>query len=491
MNTSLRRTSMMIMALIVLLLANATLTQVFTADGLRSDPRNQRVLLDEYSRQRGQISASGQLLAYSVSTDGRFRFLRVYPNPMAFAPVTGFYSLSYSSTGLERAEDTILNGSDQRLFGRRLADFFTGRDPRGGNVATTINPSVQQAAWDAMQAGCDGPCKGAVVALEPSTGKILAMVSSPSYDPNLLATHDIAEQATAWQELRDDADSPLMNRAISETYPPGSTFKVLTTAAALQAGETPESEVTAQPEIALPDSTAMLENFGGTPCGTEPTTNLRYAFAHSCNTAFVQLGIRTGADELRSTARAFGVDVVPAAIPLQVAESTIGPISDDAALGMSSIGQKDVALTPLQNAMIAATVANKGITMQPYLVESLKGPDLSDIATTTPSEVRRAVSEQVADTLTDLMVAAEQVTQQKGTLAGVQIASKTGTAEHGTDPRNTPPHAWYIAFAPAEAPKVAVAVLVENGGDRLSATGGAVAAPIGRATIAAALREAS
>jgi len=491
MNTSLRRISVMIMALIVLLLANATLTQVFTADGLRSDPRNQRVLLDEYSRQRGQISADGQLLAYSVSTDGRFRFLRVYPNPMTYAPVTGFYSLSYSSTGLERAEDTVLNGSDERLFGRRLADFFTGRDPRGGNVATTIDPPVQQAAWDAMQDGCAGPCKGAVVALEPSTGKILAMVSSPSYDPNLLATHDIAEQAAAWQELRDDADSPLMNRAISETYPPGSTFKVLTTAAALQAGETPDSELTAQPEIALPNSTAMLENFAGTPCGNAPTTTLRYAFAHSCNTAFVQLGIDTGADELRSTARAFGVDVVPAAIPLQVAESTIGPISDDAALGMSSIGQKDVALTPLQNAMIAATVANKGITMQPYLVESLKGPDLSDIATTAPSEVRRAVSEQVADTLTDLMVAAEQVTQQKGALAGVQIASKTGTAEHGTDPRNTPPHAWYIAFAPAEAPKVAVAVLVENGGDRLSATGGAVAAPIGRATVAAALREAS
>ena len=174
-----------------------------------------------------------------------------------------------------------------------------------------------------------------------------------------------------------------------------------------------------------------------------------------------------------------------------MAESTIGPISDDAALGMSSIGQKDVALTPLQNAMIAATVANKGITMQPHLVESLIGPDLVNIATTAPSKVRRAVPAQVADTLKDLMVAAEQVTQQKGALAGVQIASKTGTAEHGTDPRNTPPHAWYIAFAPAQAPKVAVAVLVENGGNRLSATGGAVAAPIGRATIAAALRGAS
>jgi len=491
MNTSLRRISVMIMALIVLLLANATRTQVFNADGLRADPRNQRVLLDEYSRQRGQISAGGQLLAYSVSTPGRFRFLRVYPNPMTYAPVTGFYSLSYSSTGLERAEDGILNGSDQRLFGRRLADFFTGRDPRGGNVATTINPPVQQAAWDALQEGCDGPCRGAVVALEPSTGKVLAMVSAPSYDPNLLATHDVAEQSTAWRALRDDPDSPLLNRAISQTYPPGSTFKVLTTAAALQAGETPDSELTAQPQITLPNSTAMLENYGGEPCGTDPTTTLRYAFAHSCNTAFVQLGIHTGVGELRSTAKAFGVDVVPAPIPLQVAESTIGPISDDAALGMSSIGQKDVALTPLENAVIAATVANKGVTVQPHLIDSLQGPDLANIATAASPGERRAVTEEVADTLTDLMVAAEQVTQQEGALAGVQIASKTGTAEHGTDPRNTPPHAWYIAFAPAQAPKVAVAVLVENGGDRLSATGGAVAAPIGRATIAAALRGAS
>ncbi|MGE2732747.1 D,D-transpeptidase PbpA [Mycolicibacterium vaccae] len=491
MNTSLRRISVMIMALVVLLLANATLTQVFTADGLRADPRNQRVLLDEYSRQRGQISAGGQPLAYSVATEGRFRFLRVYPDPQTYAPVTGFYSLSYSSAGLERAEDQILNGSDERLFGRRLADFFTGRDPRGGNVTTTIKPQVQQAAWDAMQEGCNGPCRGAVVALEPSTGKILSMVSAPSYDPNLLATHDMAEQSAAWQQLRDDPGSPLINRAIAETYPPGSTFKVITTAAALQSGATPATELTAAPRIPLPQSTATLQNFGGNPCGGAPTATLEYAFAHSCNTAFVELGLETGADALRGTAREFGIDDVPAGIPLQVAESTVGPISDGAALGMSSIGQRDVALTPLQNAVVAATIANRGVTMQPYLVDSLQGPDLSNIATTSPTEERRAVTEQVADTLTDLMVAAEQVTQQKGAIAGVQIASKTGTAEHGTDPRNTPPHAWYIAFAPAQAPKVAVAVLVENGGDRLSATGGAVAAPIGRATIAAALREGS
>ena len=492
MNTSLRRISLAIMALIVLLLANATLTQVFQADALRSDPRNQRVLLDEYSRQRGQISAGGQLLAYSTSTNGHFRFLRVYPNPQAFAPVTGFYSLLYSSTALERAEDGILNGSDERLFGRRLADFFTGRDPRGGNVATTINPQVQEAAWDAMAKGCNGgPCKGSVVALEPSTGKILAMVSAPSYDPNLLASHDGNVQAQAWQRLRDNPDNPLVNRAISETYPPGSTFKVITTAAALAKGATPDTQVTAAARIPLPDSTATLENYGGSPCGGDPMTTLRIAFAKSCNTAFVDLGIRTGTDALRSTAQAFGLDGAPEPIPLQVVPSTVGPIADDAALGMSSIGQRDVAVTPLQNAMVAATVANGGTTMQPYLVQDLKGPDLGNISSTSTRELRQAVSPQVATTLTDLMIGAEQVTQQTGAIAGVQIASKTGTAEHGSDPRNTPPHAWYIAFAPAKAPKVAIAVLVENGGDRLNATGGALAAPIGRATIAAALREGS
>ncbi|HET9892012.1 MAG TPA: D,D-transpeptidase PbpA [Mycobacterium sp.] len=489
MNASLRRISVTVMALIVLLLINATMTQVFAADSLRADPRNQRVLLDEYSRQRGQIVAGGQLLAYSAATDNRYRFLRVYPNPAVYAPVTGFYSLRYSSSGLERAEDPLLNGSDERLFGRRLADFFTGRDPRGANVDTTIKPRVQQAAWDAMQQGCGGPpCKGAVVALEPSSGKILAMVSSPSYDPNLLASHDPDVQAQAWQKLRDDPNNPLTNRAISETYPPGSTFKVITTAAALQSGASDTQQLTAAPSIPLPNSTATLENYGGEPCGNTPTVPLRQAFALSCNTAFVQLGILTGADALRNMAQSFGLDNTPSVIPLQVAESTVGIIPDAAALGMSSIGQKDVAVTPLQNAEIAATIANGGVTMQPYLIDSLKGPDLTTISTTAPYEQRRAVSPQVAAKLTELMVGAEKVAQQKGAIPGVQIASKTGTAEHGSDPRHTPPHAWYIAFAPAQTPRVAVAVLVEDGGDRLSATGGALAAPIGRAVIEAALQ---
>ncbi|MCV7084072.1 D,D-transpeptidase PbpA, partial [Mycolicibacterium insubricum] len=480
--------ALMIMGLIVLLLLNATFTQVFNADGLRADPRNQRVLLDEYSRQRGQITAGGQLMAYSESTDNRYRFLRSYPNPLVYAPVTGFYSLSYSSTGLERAEDAILNGSDQRLFGQRLVDFFTARDPRGGNVDTTIVPEVQQAAWQAMQQGCNGPCKGAVVALEPSTGKILALVSSPSYDPNPLASHNEAEQSAAWEALQKDPASPMTNRAIAETYPPGSTFKVVVTAAALESGISVNEQLTSAPSIQLPDSNSRLENFAGTPCGPGPTASLHDAFAKSCNTAFVQLGTRLGTDALRRAATAFGLDSPTEPIPLQVAGSTVGAIPDAAALAMSSIGQKDVALTPLQNAQVAAAVANGGLMMKPYLVADLKGPDRVSLQATTPTEQRRAVSPDVATKLTDLMVAAEQSTQQTGAIPGVQIASKTGTAEHGTDPRHTPPHAWYIAFAPARAPKVAVAVVVEDGGQRLSATGGAVAAPIGRAVIAAALQ---
>lgn len=489
MNTSLRRVAMTLMVLIVLLLTNATLTQVFAADGLRADPRNQRVLLDEYSRQRGQITAGGQLLAYSVTTDDRIRYQRVYAKPDMYAPITGFYSLRFSSSGLEHAEDLVLNGSDPRLFASRLADFFTGREPRGGNVETTVKPRVQQVGWDAMQRGCDGGCRGAVVALEPATGKILALVSAPSYDPNLLSSHDAEEQGRAWQRLRDDKYSPLIDRAITETYPPGSTFKVITTAAALQAGVSEGDQLTAASQIALPDSTVTVRNFGDATCDSaDQTVSLRVAFAKSCNTAFVELGIRTGADALRETARAFGLDRVPDPIPLQVAQSTIGLISDTAALGMSSIGQRDVAITPLSNALIAATIANRGMMMQPYLVDSLEGPDLVGIATTVPRQQRRAVTPQVAAKLTELMIGAEEATQQEGAIPGVQIASKTGTAEHGADPRRTPPHAWYIAFAPAVGPKVAVAVLVENGGDRLSATGGAVAAPIGRAVIAAALQ---
>lgn len=491
MNTPVRRVALAVMVMVVALIANATYVQVFRADSLRSDPRNSRILLDEYSRQRGQISAAGQVLAASVATNSRYKFQRTYPvdpnnpnSPFAYAPVTGYYSLIFSSSGLERVEDSILNGSDGRLFSRRLFDMVAGRDPRGGNVVTTLNPVVQQVAYDQL---ASNGYQGSVVALDPRTGAILAMASTPTYDPNLLASHDPAVHNAAWAELRDNPATPLVNRATMATYPPGSTFKVVVTATALEEGVTPSTEFTAAPRITLPGTTATLENYGGSNCGSGSTATLLEAFRRSCNTAFVQMGVDMGAEKLRQVSTAFGLESGQWDVPLPVAESKLGPLPDLAAVGQSSIGQRDVALTPLQNAVIAATIANDGVRMEPHLVHQLQGPDLSVLSTTEPREVTRAVSPQIAQTLTQLMIASEQNTG--GTIPALQIASKTGTAEHGTDPRSTPPHTWYIAFAPANDPKVAVAVIVESGGGRgLSATGGSVAAPVGRAVIQAALQ---
>ncbi|AXK87097.1 peptidoglycan D,D-transpeptidase FtsI family protein [Nocardia farcinica] len=486
MNTPLRRVAVAVMVMVVALLANATYVQVFKADDYRNDPRNTRVLLDEYSRQRGQISAGGTVLASSVETEDRYKYLRTYPtDPQAYAPVTGYYTMQNGSGGLERFEDPLLNGSDSQLFGRRLIDLVSGRDPRGGNVLTTLNPVMQQVAYEQLTAK---GYTGSVVAIEPSTGKILTMVSTPSYDPNVLAGHDAAETTEALEALNSDPDKPMLNRAISQTYPPGSTFKVVVTAAALANGvATPEDQFTAAPNITLPGTATTLENYNGSSCGPGPTASLTDAFRLSCNTAFVELGQRVGAAALKDTAAAFGVGPHNG-IPMPVAESTVGPIPDNAALGQSSIGQRDVALTPLDNAVIAATIANGGVRMEPYLVDQRQGPDLSELSKTKPVSVGQAVSAQVASQLTGMMIASEANTAG-GNRAGYTIASKTGTAEHGTDPRNTPPHAWYIAFAPAQNPKIAIAVIVEDGGDRaLAATGGSVAAPIARAVLDAGLQ---
>jgi peptidoglycan glycosyltransferase len=473
------------MAMIVLLMANLTYVQVVKAGDYRDDPRNQRVLLAEYSRKRGQISASGQVLADSIETDDRLRYQRTYPAGPTYSSVTGFYSVLYSSSGIERAYDGVLNGNDDRLFARRLSDLITGRNPSGGNVVLTIDPAVQQAAYSALTSR---NFAGAVVALRPQTGQILAMVSTPTYDPNKLASHSAEDQTATWNRLNDAEPPVLSNRAIAETYPPGSTFKLIDTAAALQAGYTPDSPVTAASSITLANTNTDLENFAGTPCGSGATATLRDALARSCNTAFAELAAQLGEDKIRKQAEAFHVGQdLP--LPLPVAPSTIGDIPDTASLQQSAIGQRDVRFTPLQNAMIVAAIANGGEVMAPYLVQQVQSPSLDVLDEATPDRLGRAMPTEVAKTLTDLMVGAENRTQGGGKITGVQIAAKTGTAEHGTDPKATPPHNWYVAFAPAQNPQIAVAVLVENGGDRsLEATGGSRAAPIGRAVIAAGLR---
>ncbi|PXY31733.1 peptidoglycan D,D-transpeptidase FtsI family protein [Prauserella muralis] len=485
MNKPLRKVGMAMLVMVALLLANATYIQVVQADDYRSDGRNRRVLLEEYSRERGKIVAdeTGQVLAGVRPTDDTLKFRRTYRNGPMYAPVTGYYSVLYGAGGLERSYDEFLNGSDPRLFVRRLSDMITGRDPRGGNVRLTVRPEVQEAAYRAM---VDNGYTGSVVAMDPKTGDILAMVSTPSYDPNKLASHDSEEQQQAWQNFTDDPANPMLNRAIRETYPPGSTFKIVTTAAALENGATADTQVTNASEVTLPGTSTTLENYGGATC---PGSTLADALKYSCNTAFAELAGQLGKQKLEETAANFGIGG-DLQIPMNVVPSGLGDLESEAALYQSGIGQRDVRLTPLQDALLAATVANGGVAMKPQLVKALLAPDLSTIEEFTPEELtgEPALSAANAEVLKNMMIASEENTSGGGKDPDLKIASKTGTAEHGTDPKATPPHAWYTAFAPYDDPKIAVSVIVESGGNRgLAATGGTVAAEIARSTIAAAL----
>lgn len=474
------------LVMVTMLLANATYIQVVKADDYRTDGRNARVLLDEYSRERGKIVSddAGQVLAGVEPTDDQLKFRRTYLNGPMYAPVTGYYSVVYGAGGLEHAEDEFLNGSDPRLFVRRLSDLITGRDPRGGNVRLTVRPSVQEAAYNAMT---KHGYTGAVVALDPKTGDILGMVSTPSYDPSKLASHDAEKQQEAWTHYSDAPGNPMLNRATRETYPPGSTFKIVTTAAALENGATADTRVTSAANVTLPGTSTTLENFAGSVC---PGNTLADALAYSCNTAYAELAGKLGRDKLAQTAENFGIGMTDLQIPMNVVPSGLGDLESQAALYQSGIGQRDVRLTPLQDALLSATVANGGVAMKPRLVKALLAPDLETVEEFAPEELtgEPALSAHNAGVLRDMMIASEANTGGLGKDPALKIASKTGTAEHGTDPKATPPHAWYTAFAPYDDPKVAVAVIVESGGNRgLAATGGSVAAEIGRTTIAAAL----
>lgn len=498
MNTPLRRVGLAMLAMVVLLLANATYIQIVKADDYRNDQRNRRVLLEEYSRQRGKIlTADEQIIANVKETNDRLQYQRTYANGPLYAPVTGFYSVRYGATGLERSEDEILNGSDDRLFVRRLSDLITGRDPRGGNIVTTIDSKVQQAAYDAMTAS---NFTGAVVAIKPDDGQILAMVSTPSFDPNGLAVQDAEAQEQAYNSYADENNpaKPMLNRAIRENYAPGSTFKLITAAAALEDGRTKTSQVTTAPGISVingdtncdTDANSCLANFSRGSCGDG---TLQSALQNSCNTAFGQLADQLGAEKLTEQAAKFGIGQTDLKIPMSVVPSCVGPaadggcmtIPDRSALIVSGIGQKDVRLTALENAVIAGTIANGGVRMRPQLVQKILAPDLDEISGYEPDEVDEAMSRQNAEALRDMMVLSEEHTSGPGKRDDLTIASKTGTAETGADPKTTPPFAWYVAFAPADNPQIAVAVVVES--KDVAATGGRLSAAIGRATINAAL----
>jgi penicillin-binding protein A len=478
-NAPLRKVAISVLVLFTLLIVNVNIIQVVRAQSLRENPRNTRVLTEEYDQERGAIVVAGNEIASSVSTGDTLDYLRQYPQGPLYAAVTGYYSVLFGKTGIERAENDVLTGTDDRLALRRIGDILTGRDPSGGNVELTLDPAVQQAAMD----GLDG-VTGAVVALDPKTGAVLGLASSPTYDPAQLSSHDPSamrayEKQITPAEGSGDAD-PRVNQAISERYPPGSIFKVIVSAAALASGEyTPDTVVPAPQQLTLPGTTTQLKNFGDEACSSSGEQPLIDALTISCNTAFAQLGIDLGEDRVRKMAEAFGIDDEGFDMPLAVGGSTLGDIANDAELGVSSIGQQDVAVTPMQAAMIASAVADDGTLMKPFLVDSVQAPDLTVVDQTDPEEMSTPISADVAAQLTRMMTSVvDHGSGRRAQISGVQVAGKTGTAENAG-----PDHNWFIGFAPADDPQIAVAVFVRNGGG----TGGDISAPIAKSVIQARL----
>ena len=484
MNAPIRRLAMVVAFMFTCLLVSTTYIQFVQASSLRDKPNNRRTLLANYARERGPILVSGNPIARSKPTNDDLKYERTYSDPELFAHVTGYYSFVYGAgLGIERSEDALLSGSSDALFYRRMVDLVTGRKPQGASVELTIDPRVQRVASDGL-----GNQTGAVVALNPKTGAILALVSHPTYDPNRLAGHDVSKVQKAYQELNADQGRPLVDRAIGgDLYPPGSTFKVVTSAAALSSGKYDENTVIPGPAtLDLPQTSVNLPNDFPGACGPGGKLSLTRALQISCNTAFGGLGLKLGGNALRDQAQKFGFGQ-DLGIPMSVTPSTVPDNMNPPQSAQAAIGQFDVRVTPLQMAMVAAGVANGGVVMKPYLVKTVRGPDLDVISEASPQELSRAVSSDVAAQLTRMMEkVVESGTGTRAQISGVQVAGKTGTAQHG---KGKAPHAWFISFAPADNPQVAVAVVVENGGELgHEGFGGSIAAPIAKKVMEAVLK---
>ncbi|MEP7016636.1 MAG: penicillin-binding protein 2 [Actinomycetota bacterium] len=483
MNQPIRRLALVVAVLFGALLISTTWIQFVQAQKLDDRPGNRRTLLASYSRERGAILVGGSPVAKSVPTKDDLKYVRIYPSGKLYSQVTGYYSFTYGAGGgLEGSEDALLSGQSDKLFYRRVVDMLTGKVASGASLELTINPKAQAAADKAL-----GNQRGAVVALNPSTGEILAMVSHPQYDPTTLSSHNLDAVAKAWKALNADPGRPAVNRAIAgDLYPPGSTFKLVTAAAALSSGKfTEESQIPGPARLDLPLTTDSLPTDDLRPCGPGNKTSLTHALEISCNTAFGWLGLQLGADQLRTQAAKFGFgDALR--VPMQVTPSIV-PKLDAPQTALAAIGQYDVRVTPLQMAMVGAAIANKGIVMSPYLVKDTLNDHLDIIDKTTPTQLSQAVSPDVAAALTRMMVTVVQSgTGTAAQIPGVVVAGKTGTAQHAV---GSAPHAWFVAFAPADHPTIAVAVVVEDGGNAGNeAFGGKVAAPIARQVIEAVMK---
>jgi peptidoglycan glycosyltransferase len=476
-----------LMACFLVLFLQLNRLTVIDQKKLNDNPNNTREILRDFSHPRGSITtADGELIARSVATDDRFKLQRQYPDGSLYAAVTGYFSFTLGSAGVEKTYNDQLAGRSQGLSLQHLGDLFVQKD-KVGDVTVTLRDDLQRIAAQQL-----GNREGSVVALDPRTGAILALYSNPSYDPNVLADHDTNKAAAAAASMDADPEKPRLNRSYQERYFPGSTFKVVTATAALESGkftmDAPSFPVAT--EFTPQGTNRPLHNFDGEACGG----NLLNALKVSCNTVFAQVGVQVGADQMIKTAQDFGFDHD---VPIDLTNAAQSTFPTDftrntPALAQSAFGQSDVSATPLQMAMVAAAVANDGKIMKPHVLQEVRNADARVIERYHKGEWRTAMDPQTASELRNAMLTVVQSgTATRLAVPGFTVGGKTGTAQLGVDPPRS--HAWIIGFAGPEgqAPTIAVAVIVQGQAEVSNATGGRIAAPIAQSVLKAYLEHPS
>lgn len=484
MNKELKRVGFVIVAMFLALFGSTTVIQVLQADALAADSRNTRTLYDSYRTQRGAILAGDVVLAQSVPTGDEYVYQREYPQGAMYAAVTGYFNPTQGSNGIEQAMNAYLSGTANSQFLDMLNQIVAGQSPKGAAVEVTIDPDVQKAAWDALQG-----YTGSVVALDPSTGRILAMVSTPTFDPNELAGHNGKEVRAKYNALLDDPKDPLINRTIGALNPPGSTFKLITATAAYASGNyTPESKLPNPAVYTLPGTSTPIYNSGRGTCGPGSTVTISDAIKLSCNIPMAELGVELGDNALRDAAQAWGYNDDSLTVPMSVAASNYPDVVDKPGTALSAFGQGEVQATAMQMAMVSAGLANDGTVMTPTLIDRVTGRNLEVLQEPTPTVYKEACSPEIAGQITESMTASVTAgAANNARIDGVSVAGKTGTAENGP---GDPYTLWFSGFAPADNPQVAVAVVIEDGGgEGQSGSGNTLAAPVAKKVIEAVLNQ--
>ena len=473
MNRQIRAVSLLAGLMFLALMVNLTGSAMFRQARLNNDPHNVRVRDAEFSQNRGNILVGSKPIATTTSSNGKFAYQRVYPSGPKYAPITGYYSYYYGRSMLEQTQNAQLTGTSDAQWLSRITGTLSGHKPEGGSITTTINAKAQDAAWNGLKGK-----KGAVVALDYTTGAVLAMASSPSYDPNELASHHLNDTTRAWKNLVADPSSPLSNRATREIYPPGSTFKLVTAAAALQNGYHPNSMVDSPENWILPGTRTPLTN--ETNCGGSRIT-LAHALDISCNTAFGKVGVSLGQDKIRDQAERFGFGKVVSSDVSSVASRFPQDLTD-AQLAQSSIGQFNVAASPLQMAMVTAGIANGGKLMTPYLTAQVRASNLQVVSEHHPKQMSQPMTKESAEQLKAMMVSVvNNGTGKRARINGTTVGGKTGTAQ---TVQGKAPYAWFVGWS--DNPHVAVAVFIQSLDTAINEiSGGRLAAPIARDVIEA------